>query len=285
MALVLLVAAGLLGRSFWNLRHAKIGFEPDNAMAFQLSLPCVSAAGVALRLPLASRGAPILDVQLQPNGDPGRPTVAAAFNVASADYFRTMGIQLGGLPADSNPVQYQPMSVQYVIRGTQLPTLSTIQAIVKELDPRVPATRFRSLRGLVDEATTRVRLTTLLIAIAGVAALLLGVIGVYSVVAYAAKGRVREFGIRIALGAAPTRVGGMVLGDGLRLVGIGTFAGLLAAVGATRFLSALLYEVKPTSVAEFGVATVLLVVVSLFATLLPARRAARTQPAVVLRGE
>jgi putative ABC transport system permease protein len=108
---------------------------------------------------------------------------------------------------------------------------------------------------------------------------------VYSVVSYAAAGRVREFGIRLALGAAPTRIGGMVLGDGLKLVAIGTFAGLVAAVAATRFLRALLYEVEPTSVAEFAIATSLLVVITLLATLLPARRAARTHAAVVLRGE
>jgi ABC-type antimicrobial peptide transport system permease subunit len=125
----------------------------------------------------------------------------------------------------------------------------------------------------------------LLIAIAGVAALLLGVIGVYSVVSYAANGRVREFGIRLALGAAPTRVGRMILGAGFKLVAIGTVSGLVAALGATRFLRALLYEVEPTSVAEFGIATVLLVVVTLAATVLPARRAARTHPAIVLRGE
>jgi ABC-type antimicrobial peptide transport system permease subunit len=156
---------------------------------------------------------------------------------------------------------------------------------VKGLDRRVPAANVRTLGSLVDDATARVRLTLLLIASAGVAALLLGVIGVYSVVSYAADGRMREFGIRLALGAAPARVGGMVLGDGLRLVGVGTGAGLVAALGATRFLRALLYEVKPTSLAEFGVATALLVAVTLFATLLPARRAARTHPAVVLRGE
>ena len=78
------------------------------------------------------------------------------------------------------------------------------------------------------------RLTLLLIGVAGVAALLLGVIGVYSVVAYAANGRIREFGIRLALGAAPTRVGSMVFGDGVRLVAIGTVSGLVAALGATR---------------------------------------------------
>ena len=125
----------------------------------------------------------------------------------------------------------------------------------------------------------------LLIAIAGVAALLLGVVGVYSVVSYAANGRLREFGIRLALGAAPTQVGGLVLGNGLKLVLIGTLSGLVAALGATRLLRALLYEVEPTSLAEFAVATGLLVTVTLFATVLPARRAAHTHPAVVLRGE
>lgn len=391
IALMLLVAASLLGRSVWNLRKAKIGFEPENAITFQISLPWdryrsygknaafhaklvdrlatlpgVTSVGLASRLPLASRGAPNLDMRLQAGDDAGRTVVSATANMASADYFRTAGIPsragrsfragdlhgtpavvlserlainvfgtvdvLGrrvrrvardneppteftivgvvgdvhweriedgyvptvyfpllrdgdGLPADSSPVPYKPRDVQYIIRGTQLPTGPAIQGIVKELDSRVPAAKVRALSGLVDEATARVRLTTLLIAIAGITALMLGVIGVYAVVSYAASGRVREFGIRLSLGAAPTRVGGMVLGDGLRLIGIGTFAGLAAAFGATRFMRALLYEVKPTSTAEFGIATLLLVSLSMVATLLPARRAARTHPAVVLRGE
>jgi predicted permease len=392
IALVLLVATGLLGRSFWNLHNAKIGFEPRNAMMFEVSLPWgedgyvqygrgaafhakvmdrlaalpgVTAVAVALRLPLAGHGPSSLDLELQPGDDEGRPPVAAAGNMANADYFRVMGIPLergrtfrpgdlrgipavivserlaknlfettdvvgrtvkqsrvgrqpvsftivgvvgdvhweriedgytpmayypiqrdgDGLPADSSAVPGRPMDVQYVIRGTQLPALTTIQEIVKELDRRVPPTNIRTLGSLLDDATARVRLTMLLIAIAGVAALLLGVIGVYSVVSYAASGRVREFGIRLALGAAPARVGGMVLGDGMRLVTIGTLLGLTAALGATRLLRALLYEVQPTSVVEFGMATVLLVVVTVGATLLPARRAARTHPALALRGE
>jgi putative ABC transport system permease protein len=386
VALVLLVAAGLLGRSFWNLEHAKIGFDPGNTMTFQVSLPWsgytsyaadaafhasvldrvaalpgVTSVAAASRLPLAGQGAPILR-QLYAGDGSGAPGVPAATNMATAGYFGTMGIPrlagrafragdlrgtpavvvservarglfgtthvIGrrlvmdagaaarftivgvvgdvpwdriedgdlplvyfpllrdgdGIPADSTPV-YGPTFAQYVIRGTQLPSAVTIQRIVKELDPRVPASNIRTLGSIVDDATARVRLTMLLIAVASTAALLLAVIGVYSVVAYAASGRVREFGIRLALGAAPMRIGGMVLGDGLRIVGIGTAAGLVAALGAARYLRALLYEVKPTSVAVFGIATVLLVVVAGFATLRPARRAARTHPAVVLRGE
>lgn len=391
IALMLLIAAGLLGRSFWNLREARIGFGPENAMTFQLSLPWdgytsyaanvafhakamdrlaalpgVTSIGVVLRLPLASAGTPNLDMSLRPGGETVGPAVAAAGNLASADYFHTMGIPLragrsfrsgdlrgtpavvvserlatslfgttdvvgrriegamraggrpsaytivgvvgdvywgriedgyvpmvyfpllgdaDGLPADSNPVYYAPRDVQYAIRGTRLPTRATIQELVRGLDRRVPATNIRTLGSLVDDATARVRLTMLLIGVAAAAALFLAVVGVYSVVAYAASGRMREFGIRLALGAAPTRIGGMVLRDGLRLVGIGAFAGLVAALGATRLLRALLYEVQPTSAAEYAIATVLLVAVTLLATLLPARRAARTPPAVVLRGE
>jgi len=389
LALMLLVAAGLLGESFWNLRNAAIGFDPANTMTFQVSLPWgaegytsygknaaynaklidrlralpgVSLVGVTMRLPLASHGTRNYE-ELQAADEQGRPTVDVAGNVATADYFRTMGIPLragrsfragdlrgwpavvvserlatslfgttdvigrrirrvtptpahaaaftivgvvgdvhwdriedgyapmvyypllrdaDGLPADSQPAPYTPMDVRYTIRGTQLPSGSTIHAIMKDLDGRVPATDIRTLGSLVDDATARVRLTLLLIGVAGSAALVLGMIGVYSVVSYAANGRMREFGIRLALGAAPARVAGIVLRDGLQLVGVGVVAGLAAALGATRFLHALLYEVKPTSVAEFGVATVLLVAVTLCATLLVARRAARTHPAVVL---
>lgn len=393
IALTLLVAAGLLGRSFWNLRNAELGFEPAGAMTFQVSLPWngyasvaegsafharmmdrlaelpgVASVGAALGVPLTSSGTPGLELRLEAGDDDSRSAFATAGNLASIDYFRVIGIPLlagrtfaagdlrrgapavvlserlargvfgttdvvgrpvrrpargggsrtstytvigvvgdihngriedgytpiayfpllrdaDGLPKDSFPVPYAPRWVQYVIRGTQLPSAPTIQRIVKELDRRVPPTNIRTLGSLVDDATSHVRLTMLLIAVAGVAAMLLGVIGVYSMVSYAANGRVREFGIRLALGAAPARVGSMVLGDGCKLVAIGTFAGLVAALAATRFLRALLYEVEPTSVAEFGLATALLVVVTLLATLLPARRAARTHPAVVLRGE
>lgn len=391
IALTLLIAAGLLGRSFWNLRNAKIGFDPAGASTFQISLPWngytsyaddaafhanladrlaalpgVTSVGVTTRVPLTSQDEPVRESQLQVDDGDASPKIAAAGNMASADYFRAMGIPIlrgrsfqsgdlrgapgivvserlatsllgttdvvgrrimgriyegmalraftivgvvgdvqwgriedgfvptvyfpilrdgDGFPADSNPIRRRPTEVQFVIRGTQLPATVAIQKIVTELDHRVPAANVRALDSIVSDATARVRLTLLLIATAGVAALMLGVIGVYSVVSYAANGRMREFGIRIALGAAPTRVGRMVLADGLRLVGSGIVLGLTAAVAATRFLGSLLYEVKPTSVSEFGMATALLVGVSLLATLLPARRAAQTHPATVLRGD
>lgn len=393
IALVLLVAAGLLGRSFWNLSNASIGFVPENAMMFQVSLPYgptgytqygeqatfhakvadrlaalpgVTSVSVASRLPLASRGAQSLDMQLLAVGEQDRPPVPAAGNLASPDYFSVMRIPLtlgrsfqsgdlhgapavvlseglatrlfgtndavgrritrqarageppteftvvgiagdvhweriedgyvpmvyfpllhdgDGLPADARPVPYRPRDVQFTVRGTQLPSGPVIQDIMMGLDRRVPPTNIRSLDSLVDDATARVRLIMLLIVVAGAAALLLGVIGVYSVVAYAANGRMREFGIRLALGARPAVVGRLVVGDGIRIIATGTIIGLVVALGATRFMRALLYEVEPVSVVEFGLATGVLVVLALCATFVPAWRAARTHPAVVLRGE
>ena len=390
LALMLLVASGLLGRSFWNLRNANIGFAPAQAMSFEVSLPWnayrtyaenaafherlmqrlaalpgVASVAAASHLPLDGRGTPVPEWQVRGAGDADAPTVEAIANMASPDYFRTMGIPLragrafrpgdlrgtpavmvserlatvlfgttdvvgraitrsvrgettfdyrivgvvgdvhleriedgyapmayvpllpdgDGLPADSFPVQWEPRDVAFAIRGTQLPPAPAIEAIVKALDRRVPATDIRMLDARVDDATARVRLTLVLIAVAGGAALLLGVIGVYSVVSYAATARVREFGIRLALGAAPARVRHMVLGDGLRLVTMGTVAGLAAALVAAKFLRALLYEVAPTSVAEFAMATCVLIAATLVASALPARRAARTDPAAVLRSE
>jgi predicted permease len=392
IALTLLVGAGLLGWSFVNLRNARIGFEPENAMMFQVSLPWsgytsyaaqaafhaklvdrlaalpgVTSVGGALHLPLAGRGTLGYEMQLRAGDDEGRPTVPATGNLATGAYFRALGIPLragrsfqsgdlrgspavivserlamsifgttdvvgrsivrpperagasstafrivavvgdvqrgriedgytpmvyfpllrdgDGLPADSTAVPYRAAQLQYVVRGTQLPVGPTIQRIVKELDHRVPSANIRALGSLVNDATARVRLTMLLIAVAGSAALLLGVIGVYSVVSYAAAGRAREFGIRIALGAAPRRVGSMVLGDGLRVVAVGLIAGLVVALSVMKFLRSLLYEVAPTSIAVFAGATLLLLAVTLVATLLPARRATRTQPGVVLRGD
>jgi putative ABC transport system permease protein len=130
-----------------------------------------------------------------------------------------------------------------------------------------------------------VRLTLLLLSVAASAALLLGIVGVYSVVSYAAAGRLREFGVRLALGATPRGVASIVLHDGAIVGVVGVAGGLAVAFAGTRFLESLLFEVSATSGQEFGAAVLLIAFVTLVATFIPARRASRTDPAVVLRGE
>jgi len=174
--------------------------------------------------------------------------------------------------------------MSYVIRGTP-PSEATIRGIMKDLDQRVPPTAIKSLEAYVGEATAKVRLTLLLLGVAAGAALILGVVGVYSVVSYAAAGRLREFGVRLALGDTSAGVQRRVLRDGLSLAAAGIVAGSVLALIGARLLRSLLYEVSPTSPRELIGAGVLLVAVMLLAALVPARRAARTDPAVVLRGE
>ena len=190
-----------------------------------------------------------------------------------------------GLPPDSLPIPLKPREFTYVIRGQSLPTVATVRDIVREMDHRIPVVEMTPLTTLVDDATARTRLTLLLLGVAAAASLILGVIGVYSVLAYAAAGRTREFGVRMALGATPSRIASSVLGEGAVLTAVGIMLGVALALAASRVLRALLYEVRATSVLEYLAATLLLLLVTLAAILLPAMRAARTDPAVVLRGE
>jgi hypothetical protein len=189
------------------------------------------------------------------------------------------------LPRDSFPLPIVPRGAQYVIRGEALPAAASIRAALQTLDKRVPAMQIRTMNEYVDAATARVRLTMLLLAVASAGAMLLGVIGVYSVVAYAAAGRIREFGVRLALGATPSGVAGILWREGAVLAASGLVAGLVVAIAGTRILRSLLFEVSATSVMEFVAAALVVAAVSLAATVIPARRAARTDPAVVLRGE
>jgi putative ABC transport system permease protein len=116
-------------------------------------------------------------------------------------------------------------------------------------------------------------------------ALVLACIGIYGVLAYAVSQRLREIGVRLALGATPGAILREVLGSGLGLSALGLFIGLGAALGLTRYLEALLYSVRPTDPTIFASALTTLLLVAAAACYLPARRAAQVDPMVVLREE
>jgi len=391
MALALVITAGLLGRSFSNLRKAELGFAPQGLTMFEVALPFgrryggyadmvafhtqvidalraqpgVTGVGAVTRVPLAAVGGPDLRYKLQAVDLPGAVTVFERASLATSEYFDVMGIPItrgrsfasgdmrgspgivlsealalklfnssdvvgrrvhymndrgrkllfqvigvagdvpntriedgpnpvvyfpqlrdgDGLPPDSLPIPVGAREVQYVVRSAVPPSAETIRRLVRAADASVPAIGLRTVSSLVDAATARVRLTLLLLGVSGAAALLLGIVGVYSVASYAAAQREREFGVRLALGAAPRGVARLVLREGAVIAAFGITAGLGIAWAGGRLLTALLYRVSPASVAEFagGVAVISLVMV--LAALVPARRASRTDPAVVLRGE
>jgi putative ABC transport system permease protein len=129
------------------------------------------------------------------------------------------------------------------------------------------------------------RFYMLLLGIFAVAALFLAAIGIYGVLAYAVRQRSNEIGIRRALGARSGDVMRMVVGRAMLLAGGGLIAGLLASLALTRILSGLLYRVSATDPWTFAGVAILLAAVALFASLVPARRAARVDPLVALREE
>ena len=122
-----------------------------------------------------------------------------------------------------------------------------------------------------------------MLAIAGSMALVLGIVGIYGVIAYAVSQRTREIGIRVALGAGAQDILRLVLSRGLRLTIAGIAIGGIAALLLTRLMGNLLYKVSPRDPAAFGLALIILLAVALLACFLPARRATRVDPVQALR--
>ena len=131
----------------------------------------------------------------------------------------------------------------------------------------------------------RVSFLLVMLSLAGGMALLLGAIGLYGVIAYSVSQRTREIGIRMALGAQREYILRLILGQGTKLALIGVATGIAAALGLSHFLSSLLYGVKPTDPLTFLGVTIVLVIVVLLASYIPARRAMRVDPVIALRYE
>jgi len=162
---------------------------------------------------------------------------------------------------------------------------ASLGRVIRETDPFVPVGRVRAMEEvLVGSLAFQRFIMALLTAFAGLA-IVLASVGLYGVIAYLVTQRTHEIGVRMALGARSHDVLRMVLGHGLRLVGIGVVLGLAGALALTRFLAGQLYGVRPTDPLTFVAVTALLAVVALAATYLPARRAARVDPMVALRSE
>ena len=146
----------------------------------------------------------------------------------------------------------------------------------------LPVFEIRTLREVYDQSMARTSFSLVLLGVAGVMALLLGIVGIYGVLAYAVTHRQREVGIRLALGAQPGNVKGMFVYRGMILSGIGIAIGTAVAAGITRWMSSLLFGVTPVDAATFAAAAGVLVMAALAASYIPARRAAAVDPVQTL---
>jgi putative ABC transport system permease protein len=162
---------------------------------------------------------------------------------------------------------------------------ATITKEVQALDPDVPTFDVRTMQGRLSDSLARKRFATFLLGVFAVIALLLAAIGIYGQLAYSVNQRTHEIGIRLALGAQPADILRMVVRQSMILVTVGTVIGLAGAVALTRVIASMLYGVSATDARAFLIPTLVLAVVALFASYLPARRAARVDPMIALRYE
>jgi ABC-type antimicrobial peptide transport system permease subunit len=186
-----------------------------------------------------------------------------------------------------NALQRIPSSDYTVVARGQLEASALVPAmreVVRGLDPQLPL-KFRTLDQVFSSSLDQQRFSLVIFSVFGVAALLLAAMGIYSVTSYAVAQRTQEIGIRMALGAQMKDVLKLVLRNAMSLVLIGAALGLAGAYTATRVMSTLLFGVTPTDLSTFVVVPLLLLVVALVASLVPARRATKVDPLVALRYE
>jgi len=169
--------------------------------------------------------------------------------------------------------------------GDPLAAIDGAREALRGLDPRMPMVNPRTVQDVVQTSMAATSFTVLLLGIAAGIALLLGTVGIYGVISYVVSRRTAEIGVRIALGAPAATVLRSVVGQGLRLTGLGVAIGLLGAFGLSRVLASLLYGVTATDPTTFTGTALVLVGVATLATWLPARRASRVDPVEALKAE
>jgi predicted permease len=377
LALVLLVCAGLMIKSFARLHDVPLGFNPDHVLTMQVSLPRthyktdseqshfvedvlermagipgVMAAGAVNFLPLSGFWNV---VSFNPPGASPAPVAQwpeADYRIASNDYFRAMQIPIlrgrgfashdlaqgqpvclinatmarrfyggqdpvgtlltldpeafgkaprliigvagdvkhFGAAEDTHPEIYLPFSqvgsslIAFTVRTERAPV--TLTSLMREaiwsVDKNQAISRVLTMEEAVSQSSALRRTGTAVFVFFASVALALAAVGIYGVLSYVVVQRRREIGIRIALGARRTDVVRMVLGQNLRVAVMGLCIGLALAAAATRYIGALLFQVRPFDSTVFAFVAVVLFVVSLAASWLPAARASRVQPVEAL---
>jgi putative ABC transport system permease protein len=198
-----------------------------------------------------------------------------------------------GLDTEPGPLLYMPFHyfpLQFMSLVARSPggtgaVASAVRAEIHAIDPELPVDRARPLSEVVHASVAEPRFRTMLLSGFAVTALLLAAIGVYGLISNSVAQRTREIGIRVALGARTSQVVGPIVAEGMILALIGVGLGLAGAAAATRLIATVLFGVEPTDPLTFSAVAMLLLLVALLASYIPARRALRVDPLVALRAE
>jgi predicted permease len=388
LSLVLLIGAGLMIRSLWELRKVRTGFDPHNVLTMTVPLPAnrysspagqinffqevltriralpgIDSAGVIDSLPLSSdggshqpfsiEGRPVQQMSDQPEVDvrlispdylhamhiailrgrdltdadaAGRPGAALISDSLARRFWpnedpigrritltffpdvvrEIVGI-VGDVKLDSlnetRPVAtiYVPLAqltvpaqqtwrsfgMTFAVRTNSDPinSVSAVTKAIHETGPDLPVIDVMSMSDVIAQSVSPQRFNMLLLASFAGLALILAAVGIYSVLSYTVRRRVREIGIRVALGASSNDVIRMVLTDGLKPILLGVALGLAAALALSRVVASLIFGVRATDPLTFAAVALLLLVVGIFATIIPAYRATCIEPVRILREE
>ena len=188
-----------------------------------------------------------------------------------------------------DPMVYLPAvssSPAYVMRSTRADQLEPeVRAIIREVIPTSPMYRIFTMKRLAAKAMANLSFTMLMVSIAAVLAVVLGAVGLYGVLSYRVTRRAQEIGVRMALGAEARTVRRMFVWQGGRVALVGIVVGTLAAVGLTRYIETLLFDVGRLDMVAFAVTAAVMLAVALLASYVPALRASRVDPVVALRAE
>jgi len=236
--------------------------------------------------------------QLWPDTDP----IGRRFKLTDAerpDWFTVVGIvaDFRHYQGDSGdaisaaayvPYAFEPaLNTGLTIRTTGDPSrvASAVREQIRQADASLPVAQVSSMEALRQRSFWQFRLFGWMFSTFGAIALLLASIGVYGVLSYSVSQRTQEIGVRMALGAERSHVLRLVLGQGVRLAGIGVVLGLIGAFGVTRYLKTILYNVTPTDPVSFAGVAGFLTLVAVIASYVPARRAMAVDPLIALRNE
>ena len=234
-----------------------------------------------------------------PIGQRVRPNLGAAIGFGGNSWHTVIGVakdvKQGGVEKQTGTELYVSLDqlamaapTMNVVLRTILPPAAlsrTLERLVREIDPAVPIVRLRGMESVFAESIRRPRLLAQLLGAFAGLALLLAVLGTYGVLSSMAIERRREIGIRIALGAARSSVLALVMKQGLQLTSIGVALGLAGALGLNQLIGSVLFGVQPTDPATLAAVIMTIVLVAAVGSWLPAWRAARLDPNVVLRAD
>jgi predicted permease len=186
----------------------------------------------------------------------------------------------------------QPINVQravtFAVRSNQAGTtalLAQVRDAIVSVEADVPITRVRTLGDVYRRSMAATSFALTMLVVSAAIALVLGIIGIYGVIAYGVTQRRREIGIRVAVGASNRTLETMFVRDGVKLALAGVISGLVAATGLTQLMAALLFDTKPIDPATYALVSLGLVAIAAVASYVPARRAALVDPVETLRGE